>query len=478
MNMKFLVNGKLLSSSKTIEVINPANNQKIGTVPCFSKSETIEAIEAADLAFKTWSKKHPAERSKLLVKASEIIRQNCEQLSILLTKEHGKPLADARKEISGSADVLEYYSKVAVNSIGEIACPSSNKSYSLVFKEPIGVVAAIAPWNYPVSLVSWKIAPALAAGCTVIVKPPKATPMALAEFIRLCHLAGFPNGVLNILYGDHEDVSDELINNPLVRKIAFTGSTKTGKSIMRSSASSLKKLNLELGGHSPLIILEDANFDKAVKDGVKRSFRNMGQICNSVNRIYVQEKIFDDYVEAFVAEAKKMTIGDGLANPDVDLGPMVTKGGLQTTLEHINDCINKGAIVKCGGKPPDSPDLADGNFFEPTVIVNVDESMRIMHEETFGPVVAIDTFSNIEEAIQKANNTCYGLVSYIYSKNLNTVFRMCEALDSGNIAVNTVSPDSIYAPYGGRKDSGFGVELSSHGMDQYLQFKHVKIEIE
>jgi len=237
-------------------------------------------------------------------------------------------------------------------------------------------------------------------------------------------------------------------------------------------------VNSQLGGHSPLLVFEDANFEKAVKDGVKRSFRNMGQICNAVNRIYVHKNIFDSYVKAFVEETAKMTIGDGLANPDVDLGPMVDRSGIETAVEHIRDAVEKGAIVKCGGKRPDRPELANGNFFEPTVLVNVTSDMKIMREETFGPVVAIDTFGTIGEAVEKANSTRYGLVSYVYTRNLNTAFIVSEAIDSGSVAVNTVGPDSIYAPYGGRKDSGFGVELSKHGMDQYFQFKHVKIELE
>jgi succinate-semialdehyde dehydrogenase/glutarate-semialdehyde dehydrogenase len=473
-----LINGKLISSNRTVDVTNPANGQKVGSVPCLTRDQVREAINSAQNAFKAWSKLTPGKRSKILRKASCIIRNSSEELATLLTKEHGKPLSDSRKEIDGSADVFEYYSQAVMDSIGEISCPGSSKSRSLVFKEPIGVVAAIASWNYPVSLIAWKIAPALAAGCTVLVKPPTATPLALARFIRLIADAGFPDGVLNVVYGSHSEVSDELICNPIVQKIAFTGSTETGKKIMESSAATLKKLNLELGGHSPLIVFEDANFKKAVKDGVKRSFRNMGQICNAVNRIYVHENIFEKYVEAFVEETKKLTIGDGLANPDVDLGPMVNKSGIETAITHIEDAVSKGAIIKCGGKRPKNKNLARGNFFEPTVLINVSINMKIMKEETFGPVVAIDTFSSTEEAINKANSTNYGLVSYLYTQNINTAFNVSEAIDSGSIGINTVSPDSIYAPYSGRKDSGYGVELSKYGMHQYLQFKHIKIELE
>lgn len=478
MDLGLLINGELCYHDNKIKVFNPANGEEIGTIPSFGRKETVDAIEAANKAFNVWAKYTPIERSRILRKASDIIKNSVDKLSEILTKEHGKPLSDSKKEIMGAANTLEYYSQVAVESEGEISCPASNNTKSLVFKEPIGVVGAIAAWNYPVSLIAWKIAAALAAGCTVIVRPPKDTPMALSEFIRLCHNAGFPDGVLNVIYGSHSEVSDELLSNNIVKKIAFTGSTETGKRIMSSSVSSLKKLNLELGGHSPLVVFNDANIKKAVKDGVKRSFRNMGQICNAVNRIYLHEDIYDEYLEEFIKQTKNLTIGDGLKNPDVSLGPMVTKSGITTVKEHIEDALSKGAKLIYGGKKPDNPELKNGNFFEPTILINVTDDMLIMKEETFGPAVAIDSFKTTEEAIEKANNTDYGLVSYIYTNNLNTAFKVSKAIDSGSVAVNTVSPDSLYAPYGGRKASGFGVELSKYGMAQYLQFKHVKIELE
>lgn len=478
MDLKLFINGEFVDSEKKVEVLNPVNGKRLGSIPCITKEQTSKAIEAAHIAFEKWSKTILQERSNLLRKASDIIKENTEYLAGILTQEHGKPLCDARKEITGSADVLDYYSKVVMDLGGEIPCPSGNSSKSFVFGDPIGVVAAIAAWNYPVSLIAWKIAPALAAGCTILVKPPKYTPLALTEFIRLCASAGFPAGALNVVFGNHTEVGDELFTNPIVKKVAFTGSTETGKKISQSTATSLKKLNLELGGHSPFVVFDDANFEKAIKDGVKRSFRNMGQICNAVNRIYVQEATYDKYVSCFVEDTKKMTIGDGYANPDIDLGPMVDKSGIETAEDQIKDAVSKGATVKCGGKRPDAPELQQGNFFEPTVLVNVTSDMKIMHEETFGPVVAIDKFKTIEEAIEKANSTVYGLVSYVYTKNLDTAFKLCSEIDSGSIAVNSINPDTLYAPYGGRKESGYGVELSRHAMEQYLQYKHVKIDFE
>lgn len=477
MEIGLLINGRLCNSPEKIVVTNPASGEVVGTVPFCTKQEAREAVEAAQNAFFIWSKTSPKQRSEVLRKAADIVRSSSERLAVLLTQEQGKPLNDSRKEIAGAAEVLDYYSQVAVDVVGEISCPAGANTRSLVFKEPVGVVAAITPWNYPVSLVAWKLAPALAAGCTVIIKPPRLTPLAVAEFIRLCHSAGLPDGAVNVVVGSHSEVGQELLGNTIIKKIAFTGSTETGREIMKACVPTLKRLNLELGGHSPLIIFEDADFTQAVKDGVKRSFRNMGQICNAVNRIYVHESIADQYIRAFVEQTKKLTIGDGLANPGIDLGPMVDEAGLKKAEEHIRDALEKGAVLECGGKRPSAPELAKGNFFEPAVLTKVSADMKVMQEETFGPVVAIDTFSTLEEVIRKANNNPYGLVSYVYTANLHTAFRVSEALDCGNVAINTVSPDSIYAPYSGRKDSGFGVELSKHGMEQFLQFKHVRIEL-
>ncbi len=466
-----------MDSEKRIFVTNPANGETVGSVPASSRAQAREAVTAATAAFGIWSGMTPLQRARILEKTAALIRNSGEYLAELLTREHGKPLSDSRKEITGAADTFEYYARAATDNAGEIACPASASTKSLVFYEPVGVVATITPWNYPVSLVAWKIAPALAAGCTVLVKPPRVTPLAAFEFIRICSEAGFPAGALNVLCGTHEDVVDEFLENPSVKKIAFTGSTETGKSLIAASAHTIKKLNLELGGHSPLIVFADADFDKAVKDGVKRSFRNMGQICNAVNRIYVHRNLYERYVEAFVAETRKMTIGDGLTNPNIDLGPMVDERGIDTTKAHIADAVAKGARVLCGGKKPEGKQYEKGYYFEPTVLVNVTADMRIMHEETFGPVVPIDVFDTFDEAIEKANSTQYGLVSYLYTSDLATAFRAGERIDSGSVAVNTVSPDSLYAPYGGRKQSGFGTELSKHGMAQYLQFKHLRIEL-
>jgi acyl-CoA reductase-like NAD-dependent aldehyde dehydrogenase len=341
----------------------------------------------------------------------------------------------------------------------------------------VGVVAAIAPWNYPVSLLAWKVAPALAAGCTVVLKPPQNAPLAATLTAATVAEAGFPQGAINVVTGPSSVVGEELISNPITRMVAFTGSTGVGQHIMRTAANDLKKLILELGGHTPMVIFKDADLDRAVADGVKRSFRNMGQICNAVNRIYVEEDIAEAYFDRFKAATMKLTIGDGLANPQVDLGPMIDQAGLERTQGHIDDALAKGARLLCGGKKPSASELQTGFFYEPTALVDVTPEMLVMHEESFGPVVGIATFSGLDEAVRLANSTPYGLVTYAYTQDLATAFAFGERVESGTVAINTVSPDSLHAPYPAWKHSGIGLELSHYGLEEYLQVKHILLEL-
>jgi acyl-CoA reductase-like NAD-dependent aldehyde dehydrogenase len=347
----------------------------------------------------------------------------------------------------------------------------------LLLKQPRGVVAAIAPWNYPIALMMWKVAPALAAGCTVVVKPPAITPLATTLYTAAIAEAGFPPGVINIINGPSGEVGDELISNPITSVVGFTGSTATGALIAARAAPSFKKLILELGGHTPMLVFKDADLDKAIADGVKRSFRNMGQICNAVNRIYVEKEIAPEYIHRFVEATRRLKIGDGLVNPMVDLGPMTSQAGVSHTQRQIEDALAKGAQLLTGGQRPSQADLPPGYFFEPTALSQVRPDMLVMHEETFGPLVGIDTFSGIDEALQKANSTRYGLVSYVYTSSLKTAFRMMEGIQSGTVAINNISPDSPFAPYPAWKDSGIGLELGRFGLDEYLQVKHCILEI-
>lgn len=478
-NQQLYVDGKWIPSDfgETFDVINPVNALPMGRAAKAGRAETKRALEAADKAFQLWRKSTPDERVKALKKAASAVASRQEELACILTMEHGKPLGDARKEIKGAIDTLEYYAEEARRIYGEVAPSKSASMRSLVIRQPVGVVAAVAPWNYPVTLMTWKLAPALAAGCTVVVKPPALAPLASGMVAAIVGESGLPAGAVNVITGPSGLVGEELLTNPITRMIAFTGSTETGKRLMAAAAPDLKKLLLELGGHTPMVVFKDAQLERAVADGVKRSFRNMGQICNAVNRIYVEEEIAEEYIRRFVEQTARMTIGDGLENPNVDLGPMIDEEGLKRTQAHVDDAVSKGAKLLYGGKRPDKPELRQGFFYEPAVLSNVTKDMLVMHEESFGPVVGIGTFRGLDEAVELANSTEYGLVTYAYTRDLATTFTFSERVESGSVAINTVSPDSLYAPYPAWKHSGIGLELSHYGIEEYTQVKHILLEL-
>ena len=477
--LQLFIDGRWLpaQSGSTSTITNPANLAPVGVVAQGAAGDVDAAVQAADRAFRTWKQTTGDERAGYLKKAAKAVSERRDELARLLTSEHGKPLGDARKEIDGAVATLEYYAEEARRIRGEIAPSRSAVARSLVIRQPVGVVAAIAPWNYPVSLTAWKVAPALAAGCTVVVKPPRNAPLATTLFCAIIGEAGLPAGVINVVTGPSSTVGESLITHPLTRMIAFTGSTEVGQHLMRQAATDLKKLILELGGQTPMVVFADADLDRAVADGVKRSFRNMGQICNAVNRIYVEAPIADEYIARFKAATAKLTIGDGLANPNVDLGPMIDQEGVERTQRHVDDALAKGATLLCGGKRPAGTEYAVGHFYEPTALVNVTPAMLVMHEETFGPLVGIGMFSGLDEAVALANSTQYGLVTYAYTRDLRTAFLFGERVDSGSVAINTVSPDSLHAPYPAWKHSGIGLELSHYGLEEYLQVKHLLFEL-
>jgi succinate-semialdehyde dehydrogenase / glutarate-semialdehyde dehydrogenase len=464
------------STGKTFDVDNPATGEVIGTAALGSREDAIAALEAATRAFPLWSKLTGEERGRLLKKAGQSVYDQRDALGRMITLEQGKPLRDALKEVEASAETLIYYGEEARRVGGEIAPSKAKNARSLVLRQPVGVVAAISPWNYPMSLMAWKLGPALAAGCTVVAKPTSETPLATGLFVAACAEAGLPPGVVNVVTGPSSVVGEELITHPLTQMVAFTGSTEVGRHLMQAASKTLKKLCLELGGHTAFVVFKDAQLDRAVADGVKRSFRNMGQICNAVNRIYVEQAVADEFVKRFVAETGKLTIGDGLANPNVDLGPMVNAEGIERTERQVQDALAKGARLLCGGKRPDRPELARGFFYEPTAVTNMRDDMLVLHEETFGPLVAIATFNGVDEALRLANSTDYGLVTYAYTNDISTIMLFAEGMESGSVAFNSVSPDSLYAPYPAWKQSGLGVELGHFGIDEYLRVKHVLIE--
>lgn len=475
--VQMLIDGQPAEAARWLEVDNPANRSVIGHVPLGGAAEANAALEAAARAFPAWSHTAGSERAKLLNKAAALVQERRETLATLLTSEQGKPLPDARKEIDGAAETLRFFAEEAKRIGGEIAPPNTENARSFVIRQPLGVVAAVVPWNYPVSLLAWKVAPALAAGCTVVAKPPSETPLAALGFVQAIHDAGLPNGAINTVTGPSSEVGMALVRSPLAQMVTFTGSTATGIDIFREAAPTLKKLNLELGGQTAMLVFADADLDKAIADGVKRSFRNAGQVCNGINRIYVQVSIAREFTQRFVQATEKLRVGGGFDDPSPDVGPMLNDAGLDRVQAHVDDAVGRGATLALGGAPLAGGAFAAGRFYAPTVLTDTTAEMRVMHEETFGPAVGISTFETVDDAIAAANATPFGLVTYLYANNVNTIFRASEGIESGTVAVNNVAPDSFYAPYGGWKQSGLGVELSKHGLEEFQRIKHIRLEL-
>ena len=478
MLFKCIVAGKAVESSsgRTISIHNPANiDEVVGEVPSLTLEETEQAIVSAHEAFKSWSKIGPSKRSELLKKATRLARERQDEIAKLLTLEQGKPLSEAKEEVKASLDSIDYFAENVLSVLGETYQTDKDNRLSLVLKQPVGVVAAIVPWNYPLLLLSWKIGPALAVGCTVVAKPSSYTPLATLELTRCFLEAGLPAGVLNVVTGTNEEVGEVLINHPLVSKIAFTGSTAIGKHIMSSAAKNVKKLTLELGGNCPMIVFDDADIKAAAKDAVRRSFRNAGQICNAINRIYVQRSVFPDFIEAFLEETSRIKIGNGLEQ-GVTMGPLTTFEGWKRVKSAVEEALAKGAQVLHGGKKPSGEHFEKGYFFEPTVLTKFDHSMSVVKEEMFGQTAPIMTFDSFDEAISLANDTEYGLVAYVYTKDLSKALKASKLLESGTVGVNNVSGGEFAYPYGGWKQSGLGVENSHHAYEQYLLLKHIRID--
>ncbi|MCA9880622.1 MAG: NAD-dependent succinate-semialdehyde dehydrogenase [Thermomicrobiales bacterium] len=475
--IQMLIDGQPAEAAQSLDVDNPANRSVIGHVPMGGAAEATAALEAAARAFPAWSRTAGSERATLLSKAAALVQERRETLATLLTSEQGKPLPDARKEIDGAAETLRFFAEEAKRIGGEIAPPNAANVRSFVIRQPLGVVAALVPWNYPVSLLAWKVAPALAAGCTVVARPPSETPLAALGFVQAIHDAGLPNGVINAVTGPSNEVGMALVRSPLAQMVTFTGSTATGIDIFREAAPTLKKLNLELGGQTALLVFADADLDKAIADGVKRSFRNAGQVCNGINRIYVQAEIAREFTERFVRATEKLRVGGGFDEPAPDVGPMLNDAGLERVQAHVDDAVRHGATLAHGGAPLAGGAYAAGRFYTPTVLTDTTREMRVMREETFGPAVGIGTFETVDEAIAAANATPFGLVTYLYANNVNTIFRASEGIESGTVAVNNVAPDSFFAPYGGWKQSGLGVELSTYGLEEFQRLKHIRLEL-
>ena len=456
-------------SKETFDVLNPATGEVLASVASLGVDETRRAIESADRALPLWREKPAKERAQLLRRWFDLIMANQEDLARIMTLEQGKPLVESRGEIAYGASFIEWFAEEAKRVYGDII-PGPSDRRLIAIKQPVGVVAAITPWNFPSAMLARKAGPALAAGCTFIIKPAKETPLSALALVELAEQAGIPAGVINaVVSKDSRSIGAELTQNPLVRKLSFTGSTPVGKQLLKQSADTLKKVSMELGGNDTVIVFEDADLDLAVAGAIASKYRNAGQTCICANRLLVQESIAEEFADKFTAAVKQLPVGSGL-DDSVAIGPLINSSALNDVDAMVQDAVSQGAVITTGGKN----DRDKGEcFYQPTVLTNVTDSMRVFREEIFGPVAPIFTFINEADAIQQANDTEFGLASYFYTQDMSRAWRVAEALDFGMVGVNEVAITSETIPFGGVKESGMGREGSKYGMDDYLEIKYI-----
>lgn len=462
------------ASKKTFSVENPANGEKLYNLPNCGKTETISAIEQAYLAFNTWKETTAKERAALLMKWSTLIKANQADLALIMTSEQGKPLAEAMGEVLYAASFVDWFAEEGKRVYGDIIPPSNKDQRILVMKQPVGVCGIITPWNFPLAMITRKLAPALAAGCTAVIKPSEITPLCAIALIRLAEEAGLPPGVINLVFGDAPEIGDTLCASQLVRKISFTGSTRVGKLLMEKSSSTIKKLSLELGGNAPFIVFDDADLEIAVKATMICKFRNTGQTCVCANRIYVQSGIYNKYLDRLTEEVKKLKVGIG-TEEGVTQGPLINKAAKEKVHTHLQDALQKGAQLVLGSDGNERDD--NSPFFTPTILKKVPHNALMCQEETFGPLAGISVFETVEEVIEKANDSEYGLAAYFCTSNLMRAWKVAEALESGIVGINEGIISSESTPFGGIKQSGLGREGSKYGIDEYLEIKYVLMGI-
>ena len=465
------IGGDWVSSEneKSIAVHNPANGELVGSVPYLGREETLQAIEAAEAAWPAWRSKTAHERSRLIRRWYDLIIENQEDLAIIMTAEQGKPLAESRGEILYAASFVEWFAEEAKRVYGDTIPMAQPGKRIIVLKQPIGVCAAITPWNFPSAMITRKAAPALAAGCPVVVKPAAQTPLSALALAKLAEEAGIPPGIFNVLTGSASEIGGALTESSAVRKLSFTGSTEIGKMLMRQCADTVKKISLELGGHAPFIVFDDADLDEAVINAVASKYRNSGQTCVCANRFIVQEGVYDAFAEKLIqAVQEQLKVGNGF-DEGVNQGPLIDLNAVQKVEQQIQDALGKGARLGSGGKRVGET----GFFFEPTILLDVTTKMQIAYEETFGPVAPLFSFSTEEEAVALANDTPYGLASYFFSRDIGRCWRVSEALEYGMVGVNTGIMSTESAPFGGIKESGIGREGSKYGIDEYLEQKYL-----
>jgi succinate-semialdehyde dehydrogenase/glutarate-semialdehyde dehydrogenase len=466
------VNGEWIPArdGATAPVTNPATRETLGTVPRCGAAETRQAIEAASAAWPAWRTRTAGDRAALLLRFRDLMLDHREDLAILMTAEQGKPLSESRGEIAYAASFLEWFAEEGKRVYGDVIPGHQADRRILVLKQPVGVVACITPWNFPSAMLTRKLGPALAAGCTVVAKPALETPYSALALAELAHRAGFPPGVVNVVTGDARAIGGELTGNPLVRKLSFTGSTATGKLLLAQCAGTVKKVSMELGGNAPFIVFDDADLDAAVEGALASKYRNTGQTCVCANRFLVQEGIYDRFAEKLTAAVNRLRVGDGLAG-ETDQGPLINEAAVEKVREHVADAVSRGARILTGG----APHPLGGTFFQPTVLADVTPAMRLAREETFGPVAPLFRFRTEEEAVALANDTEFGLAAYVYTRDLGRSWRVPEALEYGIVGLNTGLISTAVAPFGGMKESGMGREGSSYGILDYLEIKYLCI---
>ncbi len=467
---KCYINGAWLNadSGETAEVTNPATDDVLGTVPYMKADETKAAIAAADAALPAWRAKTAKERAAIMRRWFELMMENVDDLAMIMTLEQGKSLAEAKGEIGYAASFIEWFGEECKRIYGDVIPQHQSDKRILVLKQPIGVVAAITPWNFPSAMITRKAGPAIAAGCTIVVKPATQTPYSALALAELGERAGLPAGVFNVVTGASRDIGAEMTSSPIVRKITFTGSTEVGKLLMKQSADTVKKVSMELGGNAPFIVFDDADVDAAVEGAMISKYRNSGQTCVCANRLYVQAGVYDEFATKFKAKVEALKVGNGTED-GVMQGPLIDMGAVDKIEEHIADAVEKGGKVTTGGKRH----ALGGSFFEPTVITNATQEMAVASEETFGPLAPVIKFDTEDEVIAWANDTEFGLASYFFARDMARIFRVGEALESGMVAVNTGLLSTEVAPFGGVKESGIGREGSYQGIEEYVETKYM-----
>ncbi|MCO0600107.1 NAD-dependent succinate-semialdehyde dehydrogenase [Peribacillus butanolivorans] len=470
------INGEWLETDQVFEVNNPATGEKAGTVYFAGEEETNLAIQAAEKAFPQWAALTAEQRSSYLWRIVEKLGEKREEIAQIITKEMGKTIHHARQEVGSAIAFFQWYAEEARRIYGDIISPSIANKRIQVIRQPIGVVGAITPWNFPLSMAARKLGPALATGCTVILRPSREAPLSSVALFKIFDEIGLPKGVANLVIGQSGPIVNTIMNSSIVKKVSFTGSTEVGKILIGQSAKTVKRVSMELGGHAPFIVFDDADIDLAVEGLVKSKFGSNGQQCICPNRIYVQDKVYEEFAEKLKEKVQTIKVGNGLDEQN-EMGPLVNAGAIEKVQEQVDDAVQLGACILNGGRRLSDGSYSNGNFYDPTVLSNVTDNMLITREETFGPVIPLLRFSSEEEVIERANAIEYGLASYFYTKDLSRKYRVSEQLEYGMVGVNDAIPFAVQAPFGGVKESGMGREGGKYGLDDYLETKMISVQI-